>query len=378
MTSNNYPLLEFSITGYKSIKSLNNFSMRSLNVLIGANGVGKSNFVSFFGMLSELVEQRLKVWVQKQGGAERVLSFGIKETPVLKASIKFGCNTYGFSLEPTAGSDFIFSEETFYFDGSFGYKETQTKLSGHAESELKNKQSKPDKGDIFPNNPTIADHIYSAISSWKVLHFHDTSETALVKRPCSAHDNKHLRPDASNLAAFLYRLQQTDNDTYSQIRKTVALAIPFFDDFVLKPTKLPTEEEQIRLLWKQKDSDYAFWPSQLSDGSIRFICLVTALMQPKPPSIIIIDEPELGLHPYAIVLLGSLIRAASEKSQIIISTQSVALLNEFTIDDLIIVERADRASVFKRCDANDFSTWLETYSIGELWEKNILGGRPKE
>jgi len=352
--------------------------MRSLNVLIGANGVGKSNFVSFFGMLSELVEQRLKVWVQKQGGADRVLSFGIKETTVLKASVKFGPNAYNFSLEPTAGSDFIFSEETLYFDGSYGYHERQIKLSGHAESELKNKQSKPDKGDIFPSTLTIADHIYSAISSWKVLHFHDTSETAGVKRLCAVHDNEHLRPDASNLAAFLYRLQQTDNDTYSQIRKTVALAIPFFDDFVLKPTKLPTEEEQIRLLWKQKDSDYAFWPSQLSDGSIRFICLVTALMQPTPPSTIIIDEPELGLHPYAIVLLGSLIRAASEKSQIIISTQSVALLNEFTIDDLIIVERVDGASVFRRCDAQDFSTWLETYSIGELWEKNILGGRPKE
>lgn len=242
MASKNYPISSLSIEGYKSIKSLKDFPLRSLNVLIGANGVGKSNFVTFFGMVSELAEQRLQVWVQKQGGAERVLSFGLKETPELSASISFGLNRYSF---------------------------------------------------------------------------------------------------------------------------------------VLKPTTLPTEEQQIRLLWKQKDSDYAFWPSQLSDGSLRFICLVTALMQPNPPATIIIDEPELGLHPYAIVLLASLIRAAASRMQVIVSTQSVPLLNEFTIDDLIVVEREEGASVFKRYDAADFSSWLENYSIGELWEKNLLGGRPR-
>lgn len=90
MASKNYPISSLSIEGYKSIKSLKDFPLRSLNVLIGANGVGKSNFVTFFGMLSELAEQRLQVWVQKQGGAERVLSFGLKETPELSASISFG------------------------------------------------------------------------------------------------------------------------------------------------------------------------------------------------------------------------------------------------------------------------------------------------
>ncbi|MBF0565093.1 MAG: AAA family ATPase [Nitrospirae bacterium] len=197
-----------------------------------------------------------------------------------------------------------------------------------------------------------------------------------VKRLGSLHDNEYLRPDASNLAAFLYRMSGQYRDMYQQIRKITRLAIPFFDDFVLKPHKLPTEEEQIRLLWRQKDSDYAFWPSQLSDGSIRFICLVTALLQPDPPSTIIIDEPELGLHPYAITLLGSLLRSASKRMQVIVSTQSVALVNEFSIDDLIIVERQQGETVFKRYNETDFKTWLADYSVGELWEKNILGGRP--
>jgi predicted ATPase len=210
----------------------------------------------------------------------------------------------------------------------------------------------------------------------KSFHFHDTSDTAGVKRLGALHDNESLRPDASNLAAFLYKLANEHAAIYERIRQVVTLAIPFFDDFVLQPRMLPTEEGQIRLLWRQKGSDYSLWPGQLSDGSIRFICLATALLQPDPPSTIIIDEPELGLHPYAITLLGSLIRSVSSRTQVIISTQSVPLLNEFSLDDLIVVEREEGASVFKRLNQDAFATWLSDYSIGELWEKNILGGRP--
>ena len=224
----------------------------------------------------------------------------------------------------------------------------------------------------------IASFCFAAISGWKVFHFHDTSETAAVKRLGAVHDNDYLRPDAANLAAYLFKLQKDNPDVYSQICKTVRLAVPFFDDFVLKPTQLSSGEEQIRLLWKQTGSDYPLWPSQLSDGSIRLICLVTALLQPNPPSTIIIDEPELGLHPYAITLLGALLRSASKRMQVIVSTQSVPLLNEFELDDLIVVEREDGGSTFKRLEADQFESWLEDYSVGELWEKNILGGRPSK
>lgn len=362
-------ILKLSITGFKSIRHLHDLQLSNLNVLIGANGVGKSNFVAYFRMLSELVEGRLQVWARKQGDADRVLSYGIKETSVLSTSVRFGSNGYDIELVPTADGGFVFSSEMLFFNGPY-YGITRPNLgAGHTESKLK---AESERGD--PQK--IATFCYNAISGWKVFHFHDTSDTAGVKRQCVLHDNAYLRVDASNLAAFLYRLQSEAPDVYSQIRKTVRLAVPFFDDFVLKPTTLSTEEQQIRLLWKQRDSDYALWPSQLSDGSIRFICLVTVLLQPSPPTTIIIDEPELGLHPYAITLLGALIRAAAMRTQVIVSTQSVPLLNEFDIDDLIVVEREQGGSVFKRLDEQDFNVWLEDYSIGELWEKNILGGRP--
>lgn len=360
-----------SIRGFKSIQNLEDFELTSINVLIGANGAGKSNFVSFFKMLSEMVASRLQSWTRKQGSADRIVSFGVKETEKLSASIRFGLNGYDFVLEPTVDGQFIFAKESLYFEG-FHYGPKQIGLgSGHTESKLQKAYEAGKPGNV-------EDYCYNSIASWKVFHFHDTSDTAGVKRLGSLHDNEYLRPDASNLAAYLYRLLQEHPDVYQQIRKTVRLAIPFFDDFVLTPQKLATEEQQIRLLWTQRDSDYPFWPSQLSDGSIRFICLTTALMQPDPPSTIIIDEPELGLHPYAITLLGALIRSASKRMQVIVSTQSVPLLNEFSIHDLVVVEREQGATVFSRHETADFEAWLSEYSVGDLWEKNILGGRPSE
>ncbi|MBF0500208.1 MAG: AAA family ATPase [Candidatus Riflebacteria bacterium] len=362
-----------TIRGFKSIKSLESFNLYDLNVLIGANGAGKSNFVSFFRMLNEMVEQRLQVWTQKQGGADRILSFGIKETQQFSAGIRFGLNEYDIILEPTAEGGFIFSREQLYFSGPhFGI--TRPSLgSGHKESNLKKEM----KGGVSAN---VASYCFNSISAWKVFHVHDTSETAGVKRQGSTHDYAYLRSDASNLAPFLFQLSKNFPETYQQIRKTISLAVPFFDDFIWKPQKLSSDsdEEQVRLLWRQQGSDYPLWPSQLSDGTIRFICLVTALLQPQPPSTIIIDEPELGLHPYAITLLGALIRSASKRMQIIVSTQSVPLLNEFSIEDLVVVERKEGGTIFNRLSQDEFKTWLEDYSVGELWEKNILGGRPEK
>ena len=280
-------------------------------------------------------------------------------------------NGYSFYLEPTVEGGFTFSQESLFFNGPFFGPKWIELGSGHTEAKLQETYKNTLTGDE-------SHYCYDSITSWRVYHFHDTSETAGVKRLCALHNNEYLRTDASNLAAFLYRLKDEAPNEFQQIRKTIRLAIPFFDDFVLKPQTLPSEEQQIRLLWKQKDNDYALWPSQLSDGSIRFMCLVTALLQPKPPSTIIIDEPELGLHPHAITLLGGLLRSASTRMQVIVSTQSVPLLNEFSIDDLIVVEREEEVSVFKRLDEDEFSSWLDNYSVGELWEKNILGGRPRK
>jgi len=367
------PVKSLTIKGFKSIRNLENLELRDLNVLIGANGTGKSNFISFFTMLHEMVEERLQLWATRQGSADRILSFGTNETKKIVAEIKFGLNGYRFTLVPGGDDRFTFSREDHYFHGvHFQAKRPWLSLgSGHSESKLREAVRTASSYDQVA-------YCYDSISDWKLYHFHDTSDSAGVKQKKALHDNVYLRSDASNLAAFLYRLMRSHPNIYQKIIKTINLAIPSFDDFVLAPEELETGEQLIKLLWRQKGSDYPFWPSQLSDGSLRFICLVTVLLQPNPPSTIIIDEPELGLHPYAINLLGSLLRSVtqSKQMQVIIGTQSVSLVNEFSVDDLIIVELENEETVFKRFSENELQHWLTEYSVGELWEKNILGGRP--
>jgi predicted ATPase len=213
-----------------------------------------------------------------------------------------------------------------------------------------------------------------ALLGWKIYHFHDTSASARVKKTCDLHDNRYLRGDASNLAGFLYYLKQTHERHYNRIVITVRQVAPFFGDFLLRP--FPENEGKIRLEWWQKDSDYPFLADQLSDGTLRFICLATVLLQPELPSTILIDEPELGLHPYALGVLAGLLKSAARQSQVIVSTQSVTLMEQFDLEDLLVVELNGAATTIERRSVERFVEWLDEYSLGELWEKNVLGGRP--
>lgn len=196
-----------------------------------------------------------------------------------------------------------------------------------------------------------------------------------MRRDQPLHDSERLRHDASNIAAFLLELQEDEEGSYALIRDTVRLIAPFFDDFLLRP-QTKGQKEQVRLEWQQKGSDFPFQPNQLSDGTMRFICLATALNQPYPPATIVIDEPELGLHPYAISMLADLIKSASERTQVIISTQSPTLLDYFDPNEIVVVNRDKGRSTFERLEEEDLANWLEDYSVGELWQKNIVRGGP--
>jgi predicted ATPase len=366
---------KLTIEGFKSIRKLEDFKLGALNVLIGANGAGKSNFVSFFRLLRELIEQRLQVAVATtEGGADACLYMGPKVTERFAAKLRFGDNGYEFALVPTTDNRFIFAEETALWFGRLGISRNPLG-SGHLEAKLK--EHKDDSGQSGARRG-VPHYVFEAISSWVVYHFHDTSLTAGVRRQRPINDNIVLRPSAENLAAFLYRIRDTNPKTYTQIRDVVRLAAPFFDDFKLRP--IPTSSDLIQLEWQQKDSDYPFLANQLSDGTLRFICLATALLQPIRPPTVLFDEPELGLHPYALTLLGNLLRQAAQhyNKQVIISTQSAPLLNEFSPEDVIVVERHQGESTFQRLIPEQLSEWLQDYTLGELWQKNVLGGRPAD
>jgi predicted ATPase len=136
--------------------------------------------------------------------------------------------------------------------------------------------------------------------------------------------------------------------------------------------------EDIKLEWKHKNSDLYFDASSLSDGTLRFIALTTLFLQPKEclPSVILVDEPELGLHPYAIEMLASLIRPASNNAQVIVSTQSSLLLDHLDPEDVLVANRVDGGTQITRLESAPLVEWLKDYSLGQLWEKNEFAGRP--
>jgi predicted ATPase len=361
---------KITLRGFKSIKDLQDFPLRSLNILIGANGAGKSNFVSFFTFLREAIEGRLNLYVAKKGGADSHLFMGPKLTREICAHLYFHPTGYGFCLEPTIDNTFVFSDERIQLDFIGGGLRDDSIGKGRRESALKERREQTEDPYVL-----VFRNVYESISSWVTYHVHDTSDTAAMRRFCSTRDNEYLRPDAGNLAAFLLMLQDRHASVYERIRQTIQLATPFFSDFKFRP-EASNGDQLVQLEWSQKDSDYPFHANQLSDGTLRFIALTAALLQPDPPTTILLDEPELGLHPYALNLLAALLKKAATKTQVIVSTQSAPLLDNFEAEDIIVVERKDGESVFKRLSSAELEEWLKDYSLGELWQKNIFGGRP--
>ena len=363
-----------TIIGFKSIRALKDFELTNLNVLIGGNGAGKSNFIDFFRMLRAMMElplpglasASLRAYIADGGGSDDFLFNGPKITEQIEVETKFGQNGYRFKLAPTADETFIINDEASYYEG--GHSGWWEIGSGYTTPELLRDKDK--RGAAGGKN--VASYVYDAISSWKIYHFHDTGKVAPMRRFETIDDSDYLRFDAANIAPFLLHLKNNEESAYNQIVDTIRLVAPFFNNFILKPNK----NEKVRLRWKQKGSDYPLKPHHLSDGTLRFICLTTALLQPDPPSTIIIDEPELGLHPYAIEILAELIEATAGKTQLIISTQSPALVDYFEPKDIIVVNRKKGASVFQRLSKDELSSWLEDYSLGDLWRKNILTGGP--
>ena len=338
--------------------------------MIGANGSGKSNLLKVFSFLEAMRAGRLRECVARAGGADRVLHFGTKTTNTLNIGVSFGdgANQYKIALVPNDLDQLAPLEEVVYFWDRDKYDRPRSEVLQPAGAEA---------GISRDAHTGIAKCMQRCIGGWRLYHFHDTGTKSAFRKTCALHDSRFLRPDGSNLAAFLHMLRETHDESYSLIRRTVRLVVPFFDDFVLNPVTV--NEDLIRLEWKHIGTDAYFDASSLSDGTLRFIALTTLLLQPDEmlPSVVLLDEPELGLHPYAVAMFCSLVRAASVRVRVIVATQSPLVLDHFEPMHVLVAERRNGASTFTRLEGGRLETWLGDFSLGQLWEKNELGGRPK-
>ncbi len=358
-----------TVKGFKSLASIEGLELGPINVLVGANGAGKSNFIEVFSFLHAIRAGHLQEYTARAGGADQLLHFGSKTTKQMQLGISFreAQNRYEIKLIPTDTDELYPQSETVWFWDKARYS--------HPVGDPLSARGK-EAGISDPDAQRISGYVRRHLDRWRVYHFHDTSSTSPMKKTASVDDNRALRPDGSNLAPFLYYLRERHTSAYGLIRRVVQRVAPFFDDFDLEPQQI--NEDKIRLEWKHTGSDSHFPAASLSDGSLRFIALATLLLQPEShrPSVILIDEPELGLHPYAITLLAALVKQASATNQIILSTQSPFLLDHFQPEDVLVADRVDDGTKLTRLESDRLAAWLEDYSLGQLWEKNELGGRP--
>jgi len=366
-------LKTIKLKGYKSFRD-GEVHFSDVTVLLGANGAGKSNLVSFFRMLNFISTGAMQEYIARAGGSESLLFYGRETTAQIAAEIEFkgaDSNThYTIRLADAAPDTLIFTDERAQYEREGHPKPQDIPLgAGHKESKLREKAQ---EGDM------TCKVLHGMLSGCRAYQFHDTSETAKIRKSGYIEDGNYLRSDAGNLAAYLRMLQTTYADCYERIVDTVALVFPSFGDFILEPS--PGNDKYILLNWKEDArSDYLLGPHQLSDGTLRFMALATLFLQPKEkmPSVIVLDEPELGLHPYAISVLAGLVKSVAVETQVVLATQSPRLVDEFDPGQIVVLE-ADKQSgtQCKQLEAAKLSEWLDDYSMGELWEKNIFGGRP--
>lgn len=370
-------LKEITISGYKSLGTDMQpvrLGLGDLNIIIGANGAGKSNFISFFQMLANMMTGALQVYIGKNGSAESLLQFGSKKTKMISASLLFEnskySDVYDFSLVKAVNDTLIFSEEVITAENKRTAKKRRFELcSGQKESFLFTNEE---------NAPSVQ-VVKTILSSCRTFQFHDTSSEAHIRNAAYLEANRFLMSDGGNVAAYLYMLKMKHEQYYRRIVDHVRYVMPSFHDFFLEPQIL--NPQWIKLQWYERGNrEYAFGAEHFSDGTLRFIALAVLLLQPPKllPQVIFVDEPELGLHPQAVDVLASMIKSASKYTQVILATQSPRLLDSFSYKDIIVAEkdRETGGTTLKRLNESEIESWLEDYSLSQIWEKNIIGGQP--
>lgn len=383
-------LTKLTLKGFKSIGDEAIIDFTDRNVLIGANGAGKSNLISFFRLLGWAMTPpgNLAMLVGKSGGASTFLFDGPARTPQFEAALTFesdtGTNEYAMRLFHAAGDAFVFADERYRFTRVGTEPGNWTSLRpGNFESRLVEREGtiptfSPQEGmktmgGKSKRQSQTAEFIQGLLRSCVVYQFHNTSDTARVKLRWSIDDNRFLKEDAGNLAPFLLRLSKDLPDYYQRIVETIRIVAPQFAEFDLSP-----ENDNVLLQWRERGSDVLFGAGQMSDGTLRAVALISLLLQPVEnlPSLILLDEPELGLHPSAISLIAGLIKTVSRHRQVLVATQSAALLDEFEPGDILVAERPNRSSTFRRLGEDALKEWLAEYTLSDLWNKNVFGGRP--
>ena len=360
-----------TVKGWKSFRSVEDFELRSLNIFIGQNGAGKSNFLGLFRLFSyAYAGDGLRYFVRLEGGANRLLHCGTEYTREIEWRLRFDesnkQNDYRVRLVFGAGDTLFFAQEQLHFTRAGRTPRITDYGRGHDEPALRDRA---DKGDL------TSMVLLKLLRGCQAYQFHNTSVASRMRQRWSVNDGSVLKMDGGNLAPVLYHLRERYPRHFERLEQTLRLALPQFAHFVLD---IDTGSQTVFLQWRETGLDYVFDAAQASDGTLRLMATLTLLMQPKEnlPDVLLFDEPELGLHPAAIELIAEQIRSVSQHTQILLATQSAYLLNFFAAEDIVVADRHGRETTLRRLSSAELEQWLAEYTLSQLWEKNVLGGKP--
>ena len=365
------------VKGFRSLADLKLDSIPNPMVLLGANGAGKSNLMRFFGLLRAMHSLRAGEFVLREGGADDQLYAGSKQTPQIEATVsawtRLGRSEFSFALKYTSEDRFAVVNERISqledrLDAPRPHAHPVTESSPH---------HRATESSFFLAARSTADprvkEAADVIGDCWGYQFHDTSRDAPIKKRWDVDDSHRLLEHGGNLGPILLRLREHHFSKYQLICRRIRQVLPEFDDF-----QLDEDYGKTILRWRGKDTGKTMGAHLTSDGSLRCFCLLTLLSLPDEalPRIILLDEPELGLHPFATSVISHLVKSLSHRRQVIVATQSPHFVDAFGLDEIVVLEMRDGRTEAKRFNEEDFSQWRDDYSSGDLWWSNLLGGYP--
>ena len=368
-------LERISISGFRSFSPYRpiDLGLEKVNLLLGANGSGKSNFISLFQLLNSMVYGRLQQYVASEGVAS-LLHGGPQQTSCIQMRIQVRQDDvvarYGFKLNFGLPGRLFISDETVEWSRP-GPQGPATRYNVYSDSN--------ESGLGMQNGDLGAMTIVEALKRTYLYQFNNTASGSPIRSASGIYDCAALRLDGSNLAAYLRQLREVERyrPYYQRIVALVRSVMPQFADFTLNEV----QSGSVWLTWRDNlHPGYEFGPHQISDGTLRFIALAVALLSPPElmPRTIVLDEPELGLHPLAVAKLAGMIKMASVNSQVIVATQSAALVDAFDIANVYVADvgKSIGGSVIRHLSAERYREWTDQYTLSDLWEKNVIGGLP--
>jgi predicted ATPase len=376
------------VKGYRRLRRID-LSLRPFNVLIGANGVGKSSILEVIDLLAASADGVLEQTISHSGGVSSLITADGKtdsmhlalhmpvtaEQPIVyQMSIASEGNGYSIVREELTQQQDQGSEKPFRFLNANAaiveYYKAGAKKPDRPNWEYKRMETALSQVPKMYKKPENFRNVLA--SSAEIYHTLSVSARAPVRLPQSMQPARTPGTDGEDLLSCLYLMRETERDRFEAVEDALRAAFPTFDRIDLPPAAAGS----LTLAWRDRSFVRPIFPHQLSEGTLRFLWLVTLLQSPELPAVTLIDEPEVSLHPEMLQLLAELMREASSRTQLVVATHSDRFVRFLDPDELVVCDLDEcGGTTVRRASDLDLDAWMKNYSLDQLWSMGRLGGR---